>query len=102
MFDALRKAVLFGAGLALMTTEKMKDYADELVQRGEMSKKDAREALKEWMDRTKKARKDIEEKTESVVNTVLNGMNIPLRSELDELKERLTKLEQTKKSKETA
>ena len=71
MFDALRKAVLFGAGLALMTTEKMNDYADELVKRGEMSKKDAREALKEWMDRSKKARKDIEEKTESVVNLSL-------------------------------
>jgi len=35
MFDALRKAVLFGAGLAVMTTEKMKDFADELVKRGE-------------------------------------------------------------------
>ena len=41
MFDALRKAVLFGAGLAVMTTEKMKDFAEELVKRGEMSEKAA-------------------------------------------------------------
>jgi len=102
MFDALRKAVLFGAGLAVMTTEKMKDFADELVKRGEMSEKEARQALKEWMEKSKQACKDMEEKTESAVNNVLNRMNIPSRSELDELKERLAKLEQTKKTKETA
>ncbi len=101
MFDALRKAVLFGAGLAVMTTEKMKDFAEELVKRGEMSEKEAREALKEWMEKSKQARKDMEEKTEAMVNKVMSRMNFPTRSELDELKERLAKLEQAKKAKET-
>jgi len=101
MFDALRKAVLFGAGLAVMTTEKMKDFAEELVKRGEMSEKEAREALKEWMEKSKQARKDMEEKTETMVNKVMSRMNIPSRSELEELKERLAKLEQAKKPKET-
>ena len=102
MFDALRKAVLFGAGLAVMTTEKMKDFAEELVKRGEMSEKEAREALKEWMEKSKQARKDMEEKTEAMVNKVMNRMNIPTRSELEELKDRLAKLEQAKKAKESA
>jgi len=101
MFDALRKAVLFGAGLAVMTTEKMKDFAEELVKRGEMSEKEAREALKEWMEKSKQARKDMEEKTEAMVNKVMSRMNFPTRAELDELKERLAKLEQAKKAKET-
>ena len=102
MFDALRKAVLFGAGLAVITTEKMKDFAEELVKKGEMSEKEAREALKEWMEKSKQARKDMEEKTEAMVNKVMNRMNIPTRSELEELKERLAKLEQAKKAKESA
>jgi len=102
MFDALRKAVLFGAGLAVMTTEKMKDFAEELVKKGEMSEKEAREALKEWMEKSKQARKDMEEKTEAMVNKVMNRMNIPTRSELEELKDRLAKLEQAKKAKESA
>ena len=102
MFDALRKAVLFGAGLAVMTTEKMKDFAEELVKKGEMSEKEAREALKEWMEKSKQARKEMEDKTEAMVNKVMNRMNIPTRSELEELKERLAKLEQAKKAKESA
>ena len=102
MFDALRKAVLFGAGLAVMTTEKMKDFAEDLVKRGEMSEKEAREALKEWMEKSKQARKEMEEKTEAMVHKVMNRMNIPTRSELEDLKERLAKLEQAKKTKETA
>ncbi len=102
MFDALRKAVLFGAGLAVMTTEKMKDFAEELVKRGEMSEKEAREALKEWMEKSKQARKEMEDKTEAMVNKAMNRMNIPTRSELEELKERLAKLEQAKKAKESA
>ncbi|HOF04931.1 MAG TPA: hypothetical protein PK175_10410 [Syntrophales bacterium] len=102
MFDTLRKAVLFGAGLAVMTTEKMKGFAEELVKRGEMSEKEAREALTEWMEKSKQARRDIEEKTEAMVNAVVSRMNIPTRSEMEELKARLAKLEQVNKAKETA
>jgi BMFP domain-containing protein YqiC len=37
-----------------------------------------------------------------MVNKAMNRMNIPTRSELEELKERLAKLEQAKKAKESA
>lgn len=82
MLDALRKAALLGAGMTVMTTEKMNFLVTEMMKHGEMSEKEAREELEDWMDRSKKARKNIEEKTESAVNTVLNGMNIPSQSEL--------------------
>ncbi|MDI9570563.1 MAG: hypothetical protein QM278_07550 [Pseudomonadota bacterium] len=94
MFDALRKAVLFGAGLAVMTTEKMRDFAEELVRKGEISEKEAREILGEWMERSKLARREMEVKTEAMVDKALRRMNLPTRSELEELKERLAKLEQ--------
>ena len=43
-----------------------------------------------------------DERRKAMVNKVMNRMNIPTRSELEELKERLAKLEQAKKAKESA
>jgi len=96
MFDALRKAVLFGAGLAMMTTEKMSEFANEMVKKGEISEREARQALKEWAEKSKQARKEMEAKTEVLVGQVMAKMNIPTRSEVDELKARLAKLEKAR------
>ena len=37
MFDMLKKMILFGAGLASMTREKLEKFIDEMVKKGEIS-----------------------------------------------------------------
>lgn len=55
MFDYIRKMALAGAGLAILTTEKMQEIADELVKKGEMTEKEAREAVNEFIEKSKQA-----------------------------------------------
>jgi poly(hydroxyalkanoate) granule-associated protein len=93
MLDFIRKMTLAGAGLAIMTTEKIQEFADELVKKGEMTEKEAREAVNEYVEKSKQAKKDLEGKMELWVTGFLNRMNIPTRKELDEIKERLARLE---------
>jgi polyhydroxyalkanoate synthesis regulator phasin len=93
MLDFIRKMTLAGAGLAIMTTEKIQEFADELVKKGEMTEKEAREAVNEYVEKSKQAKKDLEWKMEQWVTGFLNRMNIPTRKELDEIKERLARLE---------
>ncbi len=95
MLDFLRKMTMAGAGLAIMTTEKIQEFVDELVKRGEMTEKEAKEAVDEYVEKSKQAKKDFEGKMEQWVTGFLNRMNIPTRKELDEIKERLAKLEKT-------
>lgn len=99
MLDLVKKTLLIGAGLAVMTTEKMKDLTDELVKKGEISEKEAREALAELKKKSQQAKKEWEGKIEGSVRSIMNRMDIPSRKELDELRERLAKLEQPPKVK---
>lgn len=93
MLDFIRKMTLAGAGLAIVTTEKIQELAAELVKKGEMTEKEAREAVNEYVEKSKQAKKDLEGKMEQWVTGFLNRMNIPTRKELDEIKERLARLE---------
>ena len=93
MLDFIRKMTLAGAGLAIVTTEKIQEFVDDLVKKGEMTEKEAREAVNEYVEKSKQAKKDLEGKMEQWVTGFLNRMNIPTRKELDEIKERLARLE---------
>ena len=99
MLDYIRKMTLAGAGLAMMTTEKIQELMDELVKKGEMTEKEAREAVNEFLEKSKQARKDLEEKMEQILTGLLNRVNIPTRKEFEDMKERLARLEKKGKSK---
>jgi poly(hydroxyalkanoate) granule-associated protein len=94
MLDYIRKMTLAGAGLAIMTTEKVQEIMDELVKKGEMTEKEAREAVSEFVEKSKQAKKDLEDKMEQTVTGLLKRLNIPTRKELEEIKERLARLEE--------
>lgn len=88
-----------GAGLAIMTTEKVQEIMDELVKKGEMTEKEAREAVSEFVEKSKQAKKNLEDKMEQTVTSLLNRLNIPTRKEVEEMKKRLARLEKGGKSK---
>jgi len=99
MQDFMKKAILIGAGLAAVTTEKMKELVDELVKKGEMSEKEAREALEELKEKSQHIRDEWEHKIEEITEAAMKRMNIPTRREMEELKERLARLEAAAKEK---
>jgi polyhydroxyalkanoate synthesis regulator phasin len=99
MLDYIRKITLAGAGLAIMTTEKVQEIMEELVKKGEMTEKEAREAVSEFVEKSKQAKKDLEDKMEQMATGLLNRMNVPTRKEIEEIKERLTRLEESGKRK---
>ncbi|MDD5170762.1 MAG: hypothetical protein PHN75_18240 [Syntrophales bacterium] len=100
MLNFMKRAILMGAGLALMTTDKMKELTDEMVKKGELSEKEAREALAELKEKSKEAKKEWEGKVENAVRRAMKGLNIPSHQEVEELKKRLAKLEHAQKAKE--
>jgi len=99
MHDFMKKAVLVGAGLAVMTTEKLKELTEELVRKGDLSEKEAREALEELKERSLQARKEWEQKIADAVEDFMRRLNVPSRREVEELKERLARLEEANKPK---
>ena len=95
MFDYIRKMTLAGAGLAILTTEKIQEVMDDLVKKGAMTEKEARETVEEYVEKSKQVKKELENKMEQWVTGFLNRLNIPTRKEIDEINERLSRLEKT-------
>lgn len=99
MFDILKKTLLFGAGLASMTREKMEKFVEEMVKRGELSEKEGRELVDDLVVRSRKVRKDFEEGVAGAVAKTLKKLNIPRRSEIEEILARIEALEKSKEDK---
>jgi poly(hydroxyalkanoate) granule-associated protein len=93
MQEFIKKMMLFGVGLAAMTREKTEEFVKELVKKGEMSEKEGKQLVNDLMEKSKKMTRDLETKTEEMVAATLKRLNIPTRKELDELRERIDKLE---------
>jgi polyhydroxyalkanoate synthesis regulator phasin len=96
MLEFIKKAIFIGAGLASLTAEKIEEAVAEIVRRGEISEKQGRELVQDLKERSGKARKELGEKVEKMIDEALQKMKIPTRKEVDELKARLDRLEKEK------
>jgi len=90
MPDLAKRLLLAGAGLAFLTADKVKEFTDELVKRGEMTEQEAKETIEE-------IRRGWEKKIEEIAHSILTRLHIPSRQELEALKERVAHLEQALK-----
>lgn len=99
MFDILKKTLLFGAGLASLTREKVEKFVEEMVKKGEISEKEGRELVDDLIARSKKARQEFEEGVNKAVAKTLDKLKIPQRSEIDRIWAKIEELERSKEDK---
>ena len=100
MFNLLKKMIWLGAGLAVMTAEKIEAVVAELVKKGQLSEKEGKELGAELVARSIKAKKELGEKVEKTMSDTLQKLNIPTRKDLEEIKARLERLEKAAEKKE--
>jgi len=100
MFNLLKKMIWLGAGLAVMTTEKIEAVVAELIKKGQLSDKEGKELAAELVARSMKAKKEMGEKVEKIMSDTLQKLNIPTRKDLEEIKARLEQLEKAAGKKE--
>ncbi len=94
--EVIKRAMLAGLG----AQEKAKDFVDELVKAGELSKSDGASLVKEWVSKAEESRKDIDLKIKDAMAAAMEKLNIPTRDDLEKMEKklqnisaRLTKLE---------
>jgi polyhydroxyalkanoate synthesis regulator phasin len=94
MVDALRKLLLAGLGTLDLTEEKAKTIFNELVARGEMSEKEARELVQGWAKRAAEQRTRLQQDVDEAVTRAMKVMGLAKKSEVDTLNARVAELEQ--------
>jgi polyhydroxyalkanoate synthesis regulator phasin len=89
----LKQILYAGLGLVTITREKAEELVSELVKRGELSSEEGKDALNNILDRMQEERDKLRQRIQEQVENMISSMNLVRRSELDEIKQRLEKLE---------
>jgi poly(hydroxyalkanoate) granule-associated protein len=93
MVDALRKLLLAGLGTLDLTEEKARAVFNDLVARGEMSEKDARDLVSSWAKRAGEQRDRLQRDIDQAVNKTMTAMGLARRAEMDALAAKVAELE---------
>lgn len=94
MFEFIRKTLLTGAGLALVTAEKIEELVDELVQKGEITEQQGKALIDELIEKSGKAGAEFEARIKGWLREVVEKANLATREEVAELTARIERLEQ--------
>ena len=99
IFEILRNAMLLGFGVQ----EKVKEFVDEVVKKGELSESQGAKLVKEWTEKAEKNTEDISNSLNDLLKKAIDTMKLPSKEDLDkmngqisELTERIKKLEENK------
>jgi len=99
LFDTLRNALLAGFGVQ----EKVKEFIDELVKKGELSESQGAKLVREWSEKAEKNTDEISKSLNDLITKTLGKMNLPSKTDFEKLDEkissltaRITKMEETK------
>ncbi len=94
--EVIKKAMLAGLG----AQEKAREFVDELVKAGELSKSEGASLVKEWVSKAEESTKDLDHKVKDAIAAAFEKLNIPTRDDMEKLEQkiqnistRLTKLE---------
>lgn len=97
MMEMSRKVLLAGLGAASLAREEAEHFLKMLVERGEMAEKDARDMMREILDRREQMRS--ERKAESHIPSAATRADIEeLSAKISELNKKIEELRKAQKS----
>jgi|SRR3989339_882165 len=96
MTDMLDKMFNFGVGALVMTKEKAEDMVNELIKKGELGREEGKKMVQDLLDRGEQSRKSMRDELKKIVREVLAEQEVPARFDIDELRNELLVLRQSK------
>ena len=89
MDKLFEKGISFGLGLFTMTRERGEEIVEKLIEKGEISRKEASGILDDLLNRAEKEKKELEKRINSSLEETLENFNLPTKDEIKELKQKL-------------
>lgn len=86
--ELIKKAMLVGLG----AQEKAKEFVEELVKAGELSKSEASTLVKEWTSKAEESTKEFDKRVKETVANILEKLNIPSREDMEKLEKKVQAL----------
>ena len=99
LFETVRNAMLAGLGMQ----QKVSEFVDELVKKGELSESQGAKLIKEWSEKAEKGTEGLTKNFSEILTKTLDKMNLPTKDDIEKLNKkvqalsgRVKKLEGTK------
>lgn len=93
MKDILKKVGLFGIGLWALTEDKINELSKELIESGEINKKEGKKFVKEVLEEQKKQTEEIEKRINAKVQETFKRAEVVKKDDLKVLKEQMQQLQ---------
>jgi polyhydroxyalkanoate synthesis regulator phasin len=93
--EMLRKMGLFGIGVISLTQEKLEEFTQEMIKKGDMSREEGKKFVKEVLSEKEKQIKEVEDKINEKVKEAIDKSGIVMKSDMEALERKIDKLEKT-------
>ncbi len=93
MFDLLKKGILTGVGIGLLTKEKIEEYAKKAAKEANLSETEARNLLNDLLKQSEEVKNELQKKIDTEVNTAMKKSGLATQEELKKIEKRLAKVE---------
>ena len=91
--DLVKKSLAFSVGCAALSAEKLKQFADDMVARGEMSSEDAKSFVDDVSKKAEEEMKAVQDWIRDQVSRVIQTTGAAEASRVEELERRVAALE---------
>ncbi|MDG3007499.1 phasin family protein [Paludisphaera mucosa] len=93
MIDLIKKTLLTGVGLAVMTKDKVEELGRDLADQAKLGESEGREFVDNLMKQSENARGEFETRVNALVKKAVDGLNLAPKDELTKLQARVAELE---------
>jgi len=93
MSEMFKKMSLFGIGVISLTQEKIEEFSQEMIKKGELSREEGRKFVKEVLSEQEKQIKELEDKINNRVKETLEKSGVVMKSDIATLEKKIEKLE---------
>jgi len=87
--ELARKVLLASIGAVALVQEEAESFINKLIEKGEITEKDGASILKDFREKRKKK---AEEELDKRISSLIERMNIPTKSDIEILSEKISEL----------
>lgn len=88
-----RKFLLLGIGALSLTEERLEQIISGMVKKGEISRQEGRDLVQEMLKKINQEKDNLSEKIKKEFDSLMDKVDVPKQSELNELKQKIVELE---------
>ena len=95
MSELLRKMGLFGIGVISLTQEKLEEFTQDMIKKGEMSREEGKKFVREVLSEKEKQIHELENKINEKVRETITKSGVVTKSDIEALERKIEELEKT-------